>query len=421
VGDALDAAYRANRGAVLARLIAVVGDFDLAEDALQDAFVAAAAAWEMGGVPKSPGAWLFTTGRRKAIDRLRRSSALERRHRAWGELAIAWDAWDAGESDLPLADDRLRLIFTCCHPALALEARVALTLRSLGGLSTEEVAHAFFVPVSTMAQRVVRAKRKIREAGIGYRVPGPGELPERLAAVLAVIYLIFNAGYLPGGGDHLVRVDLCEEAIRLADVLVALLPDESEPLGLSALLLLQDARRQARIGDAGQALTLEEQDRSRWDQVVIAQGLERLDWARGVGRPGPYWLKAAIAAVHSCAPRAAETNWQSIVALYDQLLAWEPTPVVRLNRAVAVAMAGTPADGLAVLDDPELSEALRDYHLFHLTRADLLRRCGRVDEASVAYEEARDHTANLAEHAFLDRRLAELGPETSNSGRFRPP
>ena len=391
---------------MLARLIAVVGDFDLAEDALQDAMVAAAQAWPRGGVPANPPAWLFTTARRKAIDRLRRGAALERRHRAWGELAIAWDA---GASAVPISDERLRLIFTCCHPALALDARVALTLRALGGLSTEEVAHAFLVPESTMAQRVVRAKRKIREAGIAYRVPGPGELPERLEAVLAVIYLIFNAGYLPADGDDLVRVDLCGEAIRLADVLVALLPTEPETLGLSALLLLQDARRAARTADGGRLVTLEEQDRSRFDRAMIAEGVARLARAHECGQPGPYQVKAAIAAVHSCAPGAGETDWASIVALYDRLLDWEPTAVVRLNRAVAVAMAQGPTTGLAVLDEPGLAEALADYHLYHLTRADLLRRAGRAQDAATAYRAARARTANRAEHALVDRRLSELG------------
>jgi len=409
VGEALSSAYRADRGAVLARLIAVVGDFDLAEDALHDAVLAAAETWPGDGVPANPAAWLFTTARRKAIDRLRRGAARDRRQRSWGELAIAWDAGSPGPATGPIADDRLRLIFTCCHPALELEARVALTLRALGGLSTEEVAAAFLVPVPTMAQRVVRAKRKIRGAGIGYRVPDPGDLPQRLESVLAVIYLIFNAGYLPADGAELVRVDLCQEAIRLAEVLVELLPGEPEPLGLSALLLLQDARRPARTDVDGRPLTLEEQDRSRWDQAMISTGLERLGRAHDLGRPGPHQVKAAIAALHSCAPGAESTDWPGIVRLYDQLYGWEPTPVVRLNRAVAVAMAEGPESGLSELEDPAVAGALRHYHLFHLTRADLLRRAGRVDEAAAAYAEARGRTANRAEHAFVDRRLAELG------------
>jgi RNA polymerase sigma-70 factor (ECF subfamily) len=413
VDEALDFVYRTERGRVLARLIAVVKDFDLAEDAVQDAFVAAATAWAATGIPDNPAGWLVTTARRKAIDRLRRSASAERRHRAWGELAIAWDV---GDSPGPIADDRLRLIFTCCHPALPLDAQVALTLRSLGGLTTEEVARAFLVAEATLAQRIVRAKRKIRDAAIPYRIPSLDEFPERLGAVLAVVYLIFNAGYLASSGDELVRVDLCDEGVRLAGVVVELLPDEPEPLGLAALLLFQDSRRDARSDDRGRPLTLEEQDRGRWDAGQVAAGRDLLVRAQRLARPGPYQLKAAIAGVHAGAGRAEETDWTIIVLLYDRLLEWEPTPVVRLNRAVAVAMAQGPAQGLALLDDPEMADALAEYHLYHATRADLLRRAGRPGEAAAVYRDARSRTANAAERSFLDRRLEELSQLTTIAG-----
>ena len=405
--DALDVVYRTERGRVLARLIAVVNDFDLAEDALQDAFVAAATAWVTTGIPTNPAGWLVTTARRKAVDRLRRAASAERRHRAWGELAVAWDAGDEGASPGPIADDRLRLIFTCCHPALSLDAQVALTLRSLGGLTTDEVARAFLVAEATLAQRIVRAKRKIRQAGIPYRVPAAAELPERLGAVLAVVYLIFNAGYLAASGNELVKVDLCDEGIRLAQLLIDLLPAEPEPLGLGALLLFQDSRRDARTDDRGRPLTLEEQDRSRWHSGQVAAGRQLLGHAQRQGRPGPYQVKAAIAGVHAGAARAEMTDWTTIVALYDRLLEWEPTPVVALNRAVAVAMAHEPAQGLALLDEPALAAALVDYHLYHSTRADLLRRAGRLDEAAAAYRPAPDR----------QRRRAELPRSTAHRAR----
>ncbi len=411
--DALDVVYRTERGRVLARLIAVVKDFDLAEDAVQDAFVAATTAWAASGIPTNPAGWLVTTARRKAVDRLRRAASAERRHRAWGELAIAWDA---AEGPGPIADDRLRLIFTCCHPALSLDAQVALTLRSLGGLTTDEVARAFLIAEATLAQRIVRAKRKIRQAAIPYRVPSPAEFPERLGAVLAVVYLIFNAGYLASSGADLVRVDLCDEGVRLAGLLVDLLPDEPEPQGLAALVLFQDSRRAARSDAAGRPVTLEEQDRGRWNLGQVARGRELLTRAQRLGRPGPYQVKAAIAAVHSSADRAERTDWATIVLLYDRLLQWEPTPIVRLNRAVAVAMAEEPARGLALLDEPELAGGLVDYHLFHATRADLLRRDGRPEEAAAAYREARRRTGNAAEHDFLDRRLRELRDTTEIPG-----
>jgi RNA polymerase sigma-70 factor (ECF subfamily) len=409
VDEALEFVYRTERGRVLARLIAVVKDFDLAEDAVQDAFEAATTAWVSTGIPTNPAGWLVTTARRKAIDRLRRADAMERRHRAWGELAIGWDAGEGGDSPGPISDERLRLIFTCCHPALSMDAQVALTLRSLGGLSTDEVAKAFLVGEATLAQRIVRAKRKILKAGIPYKIPATEGFPERLGAVLAVVYLIFNAGYLASSGTELVRVDLCDEGVRLALLLVDLLADEPEPLGLAALLLFQDSRRTARSDELGRPVTLEEQDRGRWDAGQMAMGRDLLGRARRLARPGPYQLKAAIAGVHAGAGQADLTDWATIVRLYNGLLEWEPTPIVRLNRAVAVGMAGDPADGLALLEDPELAEALSDYHLYHSTRADLLRRAGRPDEAGAVYRVARRRTGNAAERSFIDRRLQELG------------
>jgi RNA polymerase sigma-70 factor, ECF subfamily len=405
VGDALEAAYRADRDRVLARLIGILRDFDLAEDALQDALVAAASTWPVHGVPENPAGWLVTTARRKAIDRLRSGAASERRSRAWGELSVAWDI---GDGTQPIADDRLRLIFTCCHPALTLEAQVALTLRSLGGLSTEEVAKAFLISETALAQRIVRAKRKIRQAGIGYRVPAPDELPDRLAAVLAVVYLIFNAGYLPPSGTDLVKVDLCDEALRLIGMVIDLMPDGPEPLSLAAMMHIQDARRDARVDPQGVPLTLEEQDRSRWDTEKVAVGLALLDRARRMERPGPYQVKASISAIHVSAPRSDLTDWKTIVRLYDTLLLWEPTPVVQLNRAVAVAMADSPAAGLSLLDDPVLARRLAQYHLYQATRADLLRRSGRPEEAAAAYRRARQQTNNEAERRFIDRRLQAL-------------
>jgi RNA polymerase sigma-70 factor (ECF subfamily) len=402
---------------VLARLIGILRDFDLAEDALQDALVAAASTWPVQGVPENPAGWLVTTARRKAIDRLRSGAASARRNRAWGELSVAWDI---GDGTQPIADDRLRLIFTCCHPALTLEAQVALTLRSLGGLSTEEVAKAFLISETALAQRIVRAKRKIRQAGIGYRVPAPDELPDRLAAVLAVVYLIFNAGYLPPSGTDLVKVDLCDEALRLIGVVIDLMPDGPEPLSLAAMMHIQDARRDARVDPHGVPLTLEEQDRSRWDTDKVTAGLALLDRARSMERPGPYQVKASISAVHASAPRSDLTDWNTIVRLYDALLLWEPTPVVQLNRAVAVAMADSPAAGLSLLDDPALARPLAEYHLYQATRADLLRRSGRLEEAAVAYRRARHQTNNEAERRFIDRRLQALNTPVVPDGLLQP-
>ncbi len=402
---ALQVACTTDRGRILATLIGVVGDFDLAEDALQDALASATVAWGERGVPANPAGWLVTAARRKAIDRLRSASASDRRQRAWGELAIAWDIGDGIE---PIPDDRLRLIFTCCHPALTLETQVALTLRTLGGLSTEDVAKAFLISGPALGQRVVRAKRKIREAGIAYRVPSSDELPGRLGAVLAVITLIFNAGYLAPSGGDLVNVDLCREAMRLVAVVIDLLPEESEPVSLAAMMHLQDARRSARVDADGLPVTMEDQDRARWDGDQVAQGLALLARAQAMERVGPYQLKASISAVHAAAPRAELTEWRAIVRLYDSLLAWEPTPVVRLNRAVAVAMADGPEAGLALVDHPDLAGDLVDYHLYHVTRADLLRRLGRREQAMAAYRRARQLTDNTAEHRFIDGRVRAM-------------
>ena len=412
--EALESFSRVDRGRVLARLIAVMGDFDLAEDALQDALVAAAVTWPINGVPDNPAGWLVTTARRKAIDRLRGAVASERRQRAWGELAIAWGT---GEDAQPIVDDRLRLIFTCCHPALGLEAQVALTLRSLCGLSTEEVAKAFLISPTALAQRIVRAKRKIRQAGIAYRVPPPSELPQRLAAVLVVIYLVFNAGYLCPVGTELVNVDLCDEALRLIAVVIDLLPGEPEPLALAAMMYFQDSRRDARVDVDGIPVTLEHQDRSRWDLAKVGMGLSLLDRARRTGRPGPYVLKASIGAVHVKAPRSECTDWASIVRLYDSLLEWEPTAVVRLNRSVAVAMAESPAAGLALVEDPDLASQLANYYLYEATRADLLRRSGRWDDAAVAYRRAREQTGNEAERRYIDQRLSTLATGVDRAAR----
>ena len=399
----LERLYREESGRILASLIRLVGDFDRAEEAMQEAFAVAAERWPVDGVPENPRAWLVGTGRHKALDRLRRERIFADKA-AWirREEAVPPDVREPDE----LPDDRLRLLYTCCHPALALEARVALTLHTLGGLTTPEVARAFLVPEPTLAQRLVRAKRKIRDAGIPYRIPSRAELPERLAGILATLYLVFNEGYAATSGEALVRRDLSAEAIRLARLVVELLPDEREARGLLALLLLTDARREARVDAHGDLVLLEDQDRSRWDRAAIAEGLALLPGALA-GPPGPYAVEAAIAALHARAAAAAATDWRQIAALYATLLRLRPSPVVALNRAVAVAMAAGPEEGLPLVEEIERSGELAGYHLLPAAKADLLRRLGRHAEAAASYRDALALAGTEPERRFLSRRLDE--------------
>jgi RNA polymerase sigma-70 factor (ECF subfamily) len=411
---AAEAVFRQESGRIIATLIRISGSFDRAEEAMQEAFAAALASWSDKGIPQNPAAWITAAAHRKIIDQIRRETTRQEKQdslRYETGLGLASSNDVSAETSMHLPDDRLRLIFTCCHPALRQEAQVSLTLKTLGGLTTTEIAKAFLIPEPTVAQRLVRAKRKIEEAGIPYEVPPPDRLPERLASVQAVIYLIFNEGYLASTGDRLIRTDLCAEAIRLARVLYELLPTEPENAGLLALMLLHDSRRDARITQPGELIPLEEQDRGLWHRGQIYEGLRLVEQALKEGAVGPFQLQAAIAAIHAEAPTAPETDWPQIAALYQVLLRRHPSPVISLNHAVAIAMSEGLENGLALIDQLGTVPDLSSYYLYHAARADILRRLSRKDDALEEYKLALHLATNAVEQRYLSRRIRELTQE----------